>query len=304
MRRKSQTHTKGATTMLNIRILLVSLSLVLASIGNSVSAVSAAANTGGVSEFQSEPRSTNLSSTPTKWKKVTFKMGPSIKYWKKVAQCETAQDWKNGGNWGGGLGIARSTWQGYGGHQFASHPSKATVLQQIVVANRIAVFGYQTNEFLTTEDRLANKPFYRSAVGFNGWGCIKNNNYLKPKFKTKYTVKLPVGDQFYCPQYEETFKKYALPAKVFSYIAWRESRCNPGAVNAIWENGKIVWTLNSNGSYDSGLLQINSSWFKTLREQFGYQPEDLMNPAVNALFASWILHFSSGRLKNWNIRAA
>jgi hypothetical protein len=231
-------------------------------------------------------------------------MGPSIKYWKKVAQCETAQNWQDGGNWGGGLGIARSTWEGYGGKQFASHPSKATVLEQIVVANRIAVFGWQTNEFRTLDDKLNNKPFYRPAVGFNGWGCIKNNTYLKAKKDTVLKAKLPIGDQFYCPQFEDTFEKYALPAKVFSYIAWRESRCNPGAVNAKWENGKIVWTLNSNGSYDSGLLQINSSWFKTLREQFGYDPEDLMNPAVNALFASWILHFSSGRLLNWNVRAS
>jgi hypothetical protein len=291
--------------MLNIRILLVSLSLVLATIGNSVSAVSAAANTGGVSEFQSEPRSTNLSTSPTKWKSVTFKMGPTMKYWKKVAQCETGGNWKNGGNWAGGLGIARSTWQGYGGHEFASHPSKATPHEQIIVANRIAVFGYQTkDEYRTIQDRENNKPFFRDAVGFFGWGCIKNNKYLHPQFKTKYTVKLPVGKQYYCPEYEETFKKYALPAKVFSYIAWRESRCNPGAVNAKWENGQIVWTLNSNGSYDSGLLQINSSWFNTLKNNTGYDPGDLFKPGVNALFASWILHFSSNRLKNWNIRAA
>jgi hypothetical protein len=263
-----------------------------------------AKNVDGVSEVSSEPRSTTLLSTPTKWKSVQFKMGPSIKYWTKVAQCETAQNWQDRGNWGGGLGIATTTWQGYGGNEFASHPSKATVLEQIVVANRIAVFGYQTkNEFLTLEDKLTNKPFYRPAVGFNGWGCIKNNTYLKAKKDNVLTAKLPVSDQFYCPQFEQTFKKYALPHKVFSYIAWRESRCNPGAVNAVWKDGKIVWTLNSNGSYDSGLLQINSSWFKTLREQFGYTPEDLMNPTVNALFASWILHFSSGRLSNWNIKA-
>ncbi len=289
--------------MRNIRNILLALIVSIAGVIPATTTSASATDVGGVSESSSEPRSTTLPSTPTRWKTVTFKMGPSIKYWKKVAQCETAGDWKDGGNWGGGLGIARSTWQGYGGHQFASHPAKATILQQIVVANRIAVLGYQTNEFLTLDDRLNNKPFFRPAVGFNGWGCIKNNAYLKPKNNTVLKARLPVGEQFYCPQYEKTFKKYALPAKVFSYIAWRESRCNPGAVNAIWENGKIVWTLNSNGSYDSGLLQINSSWFKTLREQFGYQPEDLMNPAVNALFASWILHFSSGRLLNWNIKA-
>ena len=288
--------------MRNIRILLLSLITVISGLMQT-SVASAATVTGGVSETQSEPRSTNLSSTPTKWKYVTFKMGPSIKYWKKVAQCETGNNWKNGGYYSGGLGMAHSTWVGYGGLEFAKHPYQATMLEQIVVANRVAVFGYQTSEFLTLDDRLNNKPFYRPAVGFNGWGCVKNNTYLKAKKNTVLRAKLPVGDQFYCPQYEQTFKKYALPAKVFSYIAWRESRCNPGAVNAIWENGKIVWTLNSNGSYDSGLLQINSSWFKTLREQFGYNPEDLMNPAVNALFASWILHFSSGRLSNWNIKA-
>ena len=290
--------------MRNIRNILLSLIVAIAGVIPATTVQASDTDLGGVSEQSAEPRSTNLPSVPTKWKYVTFKMGPSIKYWTKVAQCETAQDWQDGGNWGGGLGIARSTWEGYGGKEFASHPSKATVLEQIVVANRIAVLGYQTkNEFLTLDDRLANKPFYRPAVGFNGWGCIKNNAYLKAKKDTVLKAKLPIGDQFYCPQYEPTFKQYAMPPKVFSYIAWRESRCNPGAVNAKWENGQLVWTLNSNGSYDSGLLQINSSWFKTLREQFGYSPEDLMNPKVNALFASWILHFSSGRLSNWNIKA-
>lgn len=62
-----------------------------------------------------------------------------------------------------------------------------------------------------------------------------------------------------CPQWEAKFKEHGLPVKEFSYIAWRESRCRIKAINAIWKNGKIVWTLNKNGTYDSGLLQINSS---------------------------------------------
>ena len=85
-------------------------------------------------------------------------------------------------------------------------------------------------------------------------------------------------------------------------ISFRESRCNPGAVNAKFKNGKITWTLNSNGTYDNGLLQINSSWFRTLRDYTGYEPTDLYNPEANALFASWILHNTSGRLGNWSIR--
>lgn len=62
-----------------------------------------------------------------------------------------------------------------------------------------------------------------------------------------------------CPQWEAKMKEHGLPVKEFSYIAWRESRCRIKAINAIWKNGKIVWTLNKNGTYDSGLLQINSS---------------------------------------------
>lgn len=65
-----------------------------------------------------------------------------------------------------------------------------------------------------------------------------------------------------CPQFEELFKQYGLkPAKTFSYIAWKESRCRPNAVNAKWDDeGNVIWTLNKNGSIDRGLLQINSSW--------------------------------------------
>lgn len=289
--------------MRNIRLVLLAM-LSLVSIVNP--SVAEAATVGGVSEFQSEPRSTTLSSpnlSSAKWNKVTFKMAPSIKYWEKVAQCETASNWKDKGNWGGGLGIAQSTWDGFGGREFAHHPSQATQFEQIVVANRISTFGYQTkDQYRTLADKEANKPFFRDPVGFYGWGCIKNNKYLKPS-SVKFTTYLPKGKAFYCPQFEDTFRKFALPVKVFSYIAWRESRCNPGAVNARWENGQIVWTLNSNGSYDSGLLQINSSWFKTLRENLGYTPEDLFKPGVNALFASWILHYTSGRLRNWSVKS-
>lgn len=292
--------------MRNIRILILTLSMVLSIISTSTPAASAQGVTGGGSEVQSEPRSTNLYSpnlTGAKWNKVSFKMAPSIRYWKDVAQCETGGNWKDKGNFGGGLGIAQATWDGFGGREFAAHPSQATQFEQIVVANRISTFGYQTkNDYRTLADKEANKPFFRDPVGFYGWGCIKNNKYLRPP-STKYSAYLPKSKAFYCPQFEDTFRKFALPVKVFSYIAWRESRCNPGAVNAKWENGQLVWTLNSNGSYDSGLLQINSSWFKTLKDNLGYSPDDLFRPGVNALFASWILHFTSNRLKNWNIKA-
>ncbi len=52
-----------------------------------------------------------------------------------------------------------------------------------------------------------------------------------------------------CPKYEAAIKAHGLP-KEFSYIAWRESRCNPRSVSAI----------RSTGRPDVGFLQIQGSW--------------------------------------------
>lgn len=118
-----------------------------------------------------------------KQRRANKKVAP-IHYWDKVAQCETGGNWKDKGNWGGGLGMATQTWVGYGGRQFAPHPSQATRLEQIIVANRVSVLGFQTkNTYLSLDDKLNNRPFFRPPSGFYGWGCIKNNSYLKPTKK-------------------------------------------------------------------------------------------------------------------------
>ena len=109
-------------------------------------------------------------------------------YWHRMAQCETGGNWKDTGRWSGGLGIYTQTWKGYGGLEFAKKPELATIEEQIIVANRISTQGYQTkNEFMTLEDRQKNRPFFRPAVGFGGWGCKKNvgKPVLFKKFPTK-----------------------------------------------------------------------------------------------------------------------
>ena len=93
-------------------------------------------------------------------------------YWMRMAWCETRRNWQDRGNFAGGLGIARQTWVGFGGHNFASTPDKATITEQLVIANRISIFGYQTrNVYITQLDHDTNKPFFRNPVGFRGWGC-------------------------------------------------------------------------------------------------------------------------------------
>jgi hypothetical protein len=117
-----------------------------------------------------------------------------VEYWYAVAQCETQTDWKNTGRFAGGLGIYTNnrfpssdmgTWERWGGEEFAKSPDKATMTQQIVIANRIAVFGW--SKFVVRADggkRHGVPPTYtwsKNGVGYNGWGCIKHNKYLDPK---------------------------------------------------------------------------------------------------------------------------
>jgi hypothetical protein len=104
-----------------------------------------------------------------------------------------------------------------------------------------------------------------------------------------------------CPKWEPLIRKAGLPVQVFSYIAWRESRCNPKSVNAKWKNGKIVWTLNSDGSYDSGLMQINSSWKTVTANTCGAKFGDLrvlLSPTCNVKVAT-VLYAKGKGLGNW-----
>ena len=124
---------------------------------------------------------------------------------------------------------------------------------------------------------------------------------------TSTTVPEPVpagvsADQSHrCPQFESLFAAHGLyPVQAFSYIAWRESRCRPQAVNARWDSaGNIIWTLNRNGTYDSGLLQINSSWKTVTRNICGGDISMLMTLDCNLRVAKYLL--DNGGLGHWSL---
>lgn len=106
-----------------------------------------------------------------------------------------------------------------------------------------------------------------------------------------------------CPEFEPLFAQHGLePVEVFSYIAYRESRCNPNAVNAKWDaNGNVIWTLNKNGSIDRGLLQINSCWKTVTKQVCGTGLEGLFDVNCNIKVAKYIMDNSAGGLANWRI---
>ena len=126
------------------------------------------------SNAEAETTSSNLK--PERWSVQWFQKHhrPSAKYWDRVAICESSFDgvnanWQDGGNWSGGLGIARSTWRLYGGYRYAKHAGLATREQQIRIANRIAVKGF-----------IRKDGSFKYPAGFGGWGCIRNRKSLTP----------------------------------------------------------------------------------------------------------------------------
>jgi hypothetical protein len=106
-----------------------------------------------------------------------------------------------------------------------------------------------------------------------------------------------------CPKWESKFKEYGLPVDVFSYIAWRESGCNPKAINAKFDSsGNVIWTLNKNGSIDRGLVQINSCWRSVTKKVCGTNLNGLLNIDCNLKVAKYIMDNSEGKLLNWRIQ--
>jgi hypothetical protein len=129
---------------------------------------------------------------------------------------------------------------------------------------------------------------------------IKKDDVHIPVLRDK---RVPKDKTKRCPQWESKFKEYGLPVDVFSYIAWRESGCNPEAINAKFNsNGKVIWTLNKNGSIDRGLVQINSCWRSVTKKVCGTNLNGLLGVDCNLKVAKYIMDNSQGKLLNWNIQ--
>ncbi len=104
------------------------------------------------------------------------------------------------------------------------------------------------------------------------------------------------GDR--CKKLEPDIAEAGLPVTYFTYIAWRESRCRINAINARFnKQGKVVWALNRNGTFDSGVFQINSSWRTKTRKVCGGDIKKLMQWECNLAMA--VNLYRDGGLHHW-----
>ena len=90
----------------------------------------------------------------------------------------------------------------------------------------------------------------------------------------------------------EVAQRYGVPAELLYAIARTESNLNPQAVNRSHRQ--------RTGSYDIGLMQINSAHLRTL-ERYGIRESDLYDPCTNLHVGAWLLADSfSRRGLSWN----
>jgi len=134
----------------------------------------------------------------------------------------------------------------------------------------------------------------------------RQDSYSRRPTPKRKPSRVPSDPEKRCPMFEPLFRMYGLkPVDTFSYIAWRESRCRIKAQNIVWNSrGEVVYALNSNGSFDTGLLQINSSWKTVTRNLCGEQAVDkrmsgLLDLACNLRVAKYLL--DNGGLAHWNM---
>lgn len=126
------------------------------------------------------------------------------------------------------------------------------------------------------------------------------------------SVLIPSGKTYRCPKWEPLMRRAGLePVEVFSYLAWRESRCIPKAVGWNYQKGKTHkdcklqpydWYIKCPAvkSWDSGLWQVNSTW-KTVTAQVCKSVKGdmtvLFKPECNAKVAKYLL--DNGGFNHW-----
>lgn len=185
--------------------------------------------------------------------------------------------------------------------KFGQRGPKVRKLQK-ALGNGVVVDGYYGWQTRTA---------HRAALKTRGI----STKYVPPVTAPKKSYNISTNPEHRCPRFEDEFRAAGLvPVEVFSYIAWRESRCQPKAIGWNYHKGMSYLDCKREPaekykrckavkSYDSGLLQINSSWM-TVTSQVCKAPRGdltvLLDAECNIKVGKYLLK-QGGGLQNWSI---
>lgn len=226
--------------------------------------------------------------------------GLSSSYMNAIGFAETGDAWKGiGPKWrnrvktedgwmGGGLAIEDGAWDDYGGTHFAKTANLATALQQMVVKNRMAVFGW------IKKYAVGNKNFPAGATAYNPPLGTGGHSFMRGQ-KLSGKDKIPLPEHFnqelsVLSQMSKTPKSFGSANNAFinrqardaylRYFTKKPTELNkitmPFSQNSVWVMGKGTGAVrvpdpkgfdNFNTNFDSyaigGLVRGNRNKVKT-----------------------------------------
>lgn len=144
------------------------------------------------------------------------------------------------------------------------------ILLLLLVANSFADSSVAIQDAMSSyRDKLSQSPSTPQGVA-------------KVPYKTTSKVSL------YDECFDDASLKYNIPSNLLRSIARVESKMKPDAIN-----------FNKNGSFDVGIMQINSTWFPRLA-RVGIQRGELLDGCKNIQVGAWIL---SQNVKRYGLTA-
>jgi hypothetical protein len=193
-------------------------------------------------------------------------------------------------------------------YDFGERGSSVRRLQQVIKATTDGVYGTSTwsahRAYLIANSlSTATLPDVPTEYA-NKWYTV---HYKKQK------ISLPLDKSKRCIKYEGAFRRYGLPVDIMSYVSWRESRCDVKAVGWNYKHGKSAWDCKRQefkkylvsckawDTFDSGLLQVNSSWYSVTKELCGATPQSgiLRTIDCNLKVSKFMIDSNSYPMRNW-----
>lgn len=159
---------------------------------------------------------------------------------------------------------------------------------------------------------IATVGIFLSVVAFSGRAVEAQTVADATKSLGTSTTLSTAKTQWKCPKWHSLMKKYKLPIKTFDPIMYRESRCKERVIGWNYRAGtshrdcklapaEQYRKCKAVKSYDSGLLQINSSWktvtSRVCKSKMGDMTV-LLNADCNLRVASYLYH-KGGGIGNW-----